>query len=174
MGPVLAPFRMDVGDIAAWVDSQGFRRRLGAPPRWLWFGLGAVNAALSLYALLVLGLVRAVWSWLPFALATLAFAAPAMNRAFCRIMLSRNPARDQDIRIEWEDSGLAVTYGAVREALPFAMVRRVDERPAHVLLWLDGRRAFIVPNRAFATSQDAARFAGAVRRAASGGPNAAP
>ena len=41
----------------------------------------------------------------------------------------------------------------------WAMIRRVDDLPGHVLLWPNNRIGFIVPKRSFATPSDAEAFA---------------
>ncbi|WP_182084252.1 YcxB family protein [Aureimonas sp. ME7] len=166
--PLPDPFRLGVDDIAAWVNARGLRRRFGQPPDWLWYGLGAANLALGAYACFGLGVRQGVLSWLPFAVGAFAMAAPAMNQGYCWLVLRRNPGRGHDIGIGWGEAALEFRYGGVEDDLPYAQIVRVDERPEHILLWLDTWRAVIVPKRAFASGRDADRFAEALRDEVSG------
>jgi hypothetical protein len=55
--------------------------------------------------------------------------------------------------LEFSDQGIAIAAAGGSSQLPWAAVQRVSQGPQHVFLYLDSRRALVVPLRACADSE---------------------
>lgn len=62
------------------------------------------------------------------------------------------------VSFQADEEGLATTSELASGTYKWAMIRRVDDLPEHVLLWPNNRIGFIIPKRAFATPAEAKAF----------------
>lgn len=65
---------------------------------------------------------------------------------------------DYDVALSADEHGFSATTDLADGTNKWAAIRQVDDLPDHVLLWPNNRIAWVVPKRAFATSDEAAAF----------------
>jgi hypothetical protein len=141
-------YRLTVEDYAALINAIGLRRRFGQPPRWLWYTLGVVSASFFVIGA-VLG--RDIWSTVFFgAVPVFAFAAPSLYWLMLRRAFRKQRLGEGDVVLSFGKSSLHMEQRGISSDIDYNEIRNVDERPDHILIWLNGVQAVIIPKRGLA------------------------
>ncbi len=139
-------YRLTVEDYAALVNARGLRRYLGQPPALLWYLLACINLGVVV-AFVVLGNSTGRHLWIPGAISLFCFAAPSLYWLMLRREFALQKLGQSEIFLTLGEAALIVKQDEMVSEIGFNAITRFDDRGEHVLLWLHGRQAIILPKK---------------------------
>ncbi len=65
---------------------------------------------------------------------------------------------DQSCTLSVSESGIVAEFVTGRTQLPWSKIRKIHQTRNHILIYLSGRAAFVIPRRSFADHANAEQF----------------